>query len=163
MKARLLIVDDELHILKAAEFKFKRQGYHVDTAYDGVQAWEMLQANRPDMLVTDLQMPRMNGLELIQKIRNDERFRDIPAILLTAKGYEVDHEDIMSRLGVCDIVSKPFSPRDLCNRVGVALAKNEERQDADAVIGAPPVELVAGQTEEGCPSTTPFTGASDTR
>ena len=81
MSAQLLLVDDELHILKAAEFKFKRHGFHVETATDGQDAWEKMQVHRPDILITDLQMPRMNGLQLIQKLRDDERFQDLPIVL----------------------------------------------------------------------------------
>ena len=130
MTARLLLVDDELHILKAAEFKFKRQGYDVDVARDGQEAWEKVQANPPEMVVTDLQMPRMNGLQLIQHLRDDKRFRKLPAILLTAKGFELDHDDIISRLGVFEIISKPFSPRKLCKRVEMALTQRENESSA---------------------------------
>ncbi len=163
MPARLLIVDDELHILRAAEFKFKRQGYHVDCACDGVEAWEMFQANPPNMLITDLQMPRMNGLELVQLLRDDERFRDIPAILLTAKGFELDREDIKSRLNVFAIVSKPFSPRDLCKRVAEALSQCENQyQHAETEVAAPSADFVAGQPAEGGSSTATVNGTSDT-
>lgn len=124
MSTQLLLVDDELHILKAAEFKFKRQGYHVDCARDGQEAWEKVQTNRPDIVVTDLQMPRLNGLQLIQRLRDDVRFVDLPAILLTAKGFELDHDEILNRLDVFEIVSKPFSPRELCKRVELALAQS---------------------------------------
>jgi len=145
MPAHLLLADDELHILKAAEFKFNRQGYRVDCARDGQEAWDKVQADPPDMLVTDLQMPRMNGLQLIQRLRDDPRFRDLPAILLTAKGFELDHDDIISRLGVFEIVSKPFSPRDLCKRVEMALAESAgRRRPAEAPAAAPHLDFVAG-------------------
>ena len=154
MSAKLLLVDDELHILKAAEFKFKRQGYHVDCARDGQEAWEKVQANRPDMVVTDLQMPRLNGLQLIQRLRDDERFTDLPVILLTAKGFELDCDDITSRLSVFEIVSKPFSPRDLCKRVEMALAQGaNQRQHAELPSERPPVEFVADPTGELSPMT----------
>lgn len=152
MAANLLLVDDELHILKAAEFKFKRQGYHTDCARDGLEAWEKVQVNPPDMLVTDLQMPRMNGLQLIQRLRDDQRFRNLPAILLTAKGYELDHDDIISRLGVFEIVSKPFSPRDLCKRVEMALVQcADQRQYAEPPAAARPVDFAGGETGETSP------------
>ena len=136
MPAHLLLVDDELHILKAAEFKFKRQGYQVRCADDGQDAWEKIQADPPDILVTDLQMPRMTGLQLIKRLRDDQRFAELPAILLTAKGFELDREDIISRLGVFEIVSKPFSPRDLCKRVEMALApRDHHHPQADRATG----------------------------
>lgn len=132
MPAHLLLVDDELHILKAAEFKFRRQGYQVEIARDGLEAWNRVEANPPDMVVSDLQMPRMNGLQLIERLRGDERFRDLPTILLTAKGFELDHDDIISRLGVFEIVSKPFSPRDLCKRVEMALAQRNQARSLNS-------------------------------
>ena len=163
MATRLLLVDDELHILKAAEFKFKRQGYHVDCANDGQEAWEKVQANPPDLVVTDLQMPRMSGLELIEQLRKDERFVDLPAILLTAKGFELDHDDITSRLGVFEIVSKPFSPRELCLRVEAALAQcKQQRQPAESPAEAPQTDFVAGQTGDDSLAAAHLPGPSDT-
>ena len=94
-------------------------------------------------------MPHMNGLQLIQHLRDDERFCDLPVILLTAKGYELDNEDIMTRLGVFEIVSKPFSPRDLCKRVEAALAQHKSQcQQTEPPTTTPPADFVADQTDE---------------
>ena len=163
MSQRLLIVDDELHILKAAEFKFKRQGFDVDCARDGVHGWEMMQRKRPDLVITDLQMPRMNGLELIQQMQDDERFRDIPTILLTAKGYELDRDDITTRLGVYEIVFKPFSPRDLCKCVVEALAQCKDKPPhAEPATAATPAGFVTGQAGAESQSTTTLNCEADT-
>ena len=163
MAARLLLVDDELPILKAAESKFKRQDYHVDCAHDGQVDWEKVQANPPDIVVTDLQMSRMNGLELIQQLRNDERFVDLPVILLTAKGFELDYNDITSRLGVFEIVSKPFSPRDLTKRVEMALAQCEnQRQRSEPPAAAREADFVADRTGNDSLATAPLHGSSET-
>jgi DNA-binding response OmpR family regulator len=162
MTARLLLVDDELHILKAAEFKLKRRGYHVDCAQDGQEAWEKVQANPPNLVVTDLQMPRMDGLQLIGQLRDDERFVDLPAILLTAKGFELDHDDIISRLGVFEIISKPFSPRELCKRVEAAFAQYENQgQNTDPQTGVRQAGFDDGQTGEDSLATADLDGASD--
>jgi DNA-binding response OmpR family regulator len=117
MTQQVLLVDDELHILRAAEFKLKRQGYEVVCASDGEEAWERIQHHRPDVVVTDCQMPRLNGLELLERIRGCEGLADLPVLMVTAKGYELSR----SELNVFDIVSKPFSPRELCRRVEAAL------------------------------------------
>ena len=121
MLGRILLVDDELHILRAAEFKLKRQNYDVVCATDGEEAWDRIQEQRPDIMVTDLQMPRLNGIGLIERLRSTTEYADLPVIMLTAKGFEVSTDEIKIRLGVLDIITKPFSPRDLCKRLQLAL------------------------------------------
>ena len=69
MSAKVLLCDDEIHILRAAEFKLSRAGFDVRCATDGQEAWEAIERERPDLLITDFQMPRLNGLDLIQRIR----------------------------------------------------------------------------------------------
>ncbi len=120
MTQHILLVDDELHIRRAAEFKLKRQ-FNVACAEDGQEAWEMILEHRPDVLVTDLQMPRMNGIELIEHVRANEATADLPVILLTAKGFELQHDEVFLRLKVFQLVSKPFSPRELCKLVQMAI------------------------------------------
>lgn len=117
MSKRVLLCDDEPHILRAAEFKFKRSGYDVRCAGDGEEAWEMIQEEIPDVLVTDCQMPELNGLELVERIRANPLTAELPVIMLTAKGYElsgVEHDD---RYGLLTVIFKPFSPRELFERV----------------------------------------------
>ena len=131
MTHRIVLVDDELHIRRAAEFKLKKQ-FDVSCAEDGQEAWEMILKDRPDVLITDLQMPRMNGLELIERIRANGATADLPVILLTAKGFELAHEAVFDTLKVFQLVSKPFSPRELCKSVQVAIEDYESRQAAFA-------------------------------
>lgn len=128
MASRVLLVDDELHILRAAEFKLKRHGFDVMCACDGEDAWDQIQEHRPDIVVTDLQMPRLNGLGLIERLRNTPEFATLPVVMLTAKGFELSVEETMHKLGVLDIVNKPFSPRELCKRVQMALDEADRRQ-----------------------------------
>lgn len=108
---RILICDDEFPIAKAAGFKLAKCGYIVDTHPDGEAAWAAYEAVRPSLLVTDLQMPRLDGLSLIRRIR--ERDQELPIILLTAKGYEIDEAALKSEFGLFRLFSKPFSPREL--------------------------------------------------
>ena len=131
MSYRILLVDDELHIRRAAEFKLKRE-FEVSCAEDGQEAWEMILDARPDLLITDLQMPRMNGIELIERVRGNETTADLPVILLTAKGFELKHDEIFDKLNVFRLVSKPFSPRELCKLAHAALAGHDSRQAAFA-------------------------------
>ncbi len=110
---RILICDDELHVVRAVEYKFRPAGYQVDNASNPDNAWEAIQSNTPDMLVTDVRAGGRDGLDLVRRLREDERFSDLPVILLTDKGFEVECEKICETLGVLTVVPKPFSPREL--------------------------------------------------
>jgi CheY-like chemotaxis protein len=129
MSHRILLVDDELHIRRAAEFKLKRE-FEVSCAEDGQEAWEMIQQDCPDALVTDLQMPRMNGFELIQHVRATAATADLPVILLTAKGFELARDEVFNTLKVFRLLSKPFSPRELCKLVQMAIESHDSTQVA---------------------------------
>lgn len=122
MAKRVLLCDDEIHILRAAEFKIKRAGYSVRTAGDGEEAWLLIQDQIPDLLITDCQMPRLDGLGLVRRMREDGRTADVPVLMLTAKGYELSHEQLASELDVLAVIAKPFSPRELLKRVDSILA-----------------------------------------
>ncbi len=125
MTKRVLLCDDEIHILRAAEFKIKRAGYSVRTASDGEEAWQLLQDQIPDMVITDCQMPRLDGLGLVRRMREDPRTAGVPVLMLTAKGLELRHGDLASELGILEVVAKPFSPRELLARVDSILATEE--------------------------------------
>jgi len=115
MSKNILLCDDERHILRASEVKFHRAGFEVHCAGDGDEAWNML--TQPDahfdILITDYQMPRMDGLELIKRVRESAALSGMPVILLTAKGFELDREELEQRLNIQKLVVKPFSPREL--------------------------------------------------
>lgn len=115
--ANILLCDDEYPILRAAEFKLNRAGYNVICGNDGQEAWEIIQQRKPDLLVTDYQMPRMNGLELCKQVRSCAETSDLPIIMLTAKGFELSLDDIQREFGVIELLSKPFSPRELLQLV----------------------------------------------
>ncbi|HVX61687.1 MAG TPA: response regulator [Pirellulales bacterium] len=123
MSLRVLMCDDEIHILRAAEFKIARAGFDVRCAADGQEAWEAIQAERPDVLITDYQMPRMDGMQLIQRLRQEPALRDLPIVMLTAKGFEVSPQELAEKWGVLAVLSKPFSPRELLRLVESIAAK----------------------------------------
>jgi DNA-binding response OmpR family regulator len=125
MTKKVLLCDDEIHILRAAELKVSRAGHDVRIARDGEQAWRMILEDLPDVLVTDVQMPRCDGFELSRRIREDERTRELPILMLTAKGFELEQQELMERWGIVDIVAKPFSPRELVRRIDAVLAGSE--------------------------------------
>jgi DNA-binding response OmpR family regulator len=122
MTKRILLCDDELHILRAAEFKFKRAGYEVHCACDGQEGWEKIQRIRPDIVVTDCQMPRLSGLALAQRIRSTPTTADLPVIMLSAKGFELSPQELRANYGIRALMAKPFSPRELFARVEAVLA-----------------------------------------
>ena len=125
MSNRILLCDDELHILRAAEIKLSRAGYDVECAHDGQQAWEAIERQCPDLLITDCQMPRLDGLGLVRRIRECEQTRDLPVLMLTAKGFELAHRDIGEALGIKAILAKPFSPRELLKYATQVLTTGE--------------------------------------
>ncbi|HEX5103757.1 MAG TPA: response regulator [Pirellulaceae bacterium] len=125
MPHRILLCDDELHILRAAEFKFKRAGYDVVCACDGEEGWERVVERQPDIVVTDCQMPRLNGLQLAQRIRSTPQTSEIPVIMLTGKGFELSPEELREQFGIRCLMAKPFSPRELFARVEAVLAGEE--------------------------------------
>ena len=113
MLNKVLICDDDVHILKAAEFKLKRAGFDVQTAFDGEDAYETILRDRPDILVTDCQMPRLDGLGLARRIRSNDELAELPIVMLTAKGLELSAEELRRDLGIVAVLPKPFSPREL--------------------------------------------------
>jgi two-component system, OmpR family, alkaline phosphatase synthesis response regulator PhoP len=121
MTKRILLCDDEIHILRAAEFKLKKAGYDVQIASDGQEGWEAIQRQQPDILITDCQMPRMDGLALVRKVREAPETVDLPIFMLTAKGYELSHEELAKKWNVMAVIAKPFSPRELLQRVNDVL------------------------------------------
>ena len=126
MNEKILLCDDEIHIVNASKFKFQRAGYEVFTAADGEEAWPIIEAELPDLVVTDCQMPRLDGLGLVERIRTHEHTAQIPVIMLTAKGLELSSAETCKKYGISRIVHKPFSPRELLRRVEDLLAAREQ-------------------------------------
>ena len=113
MPGRILVVDDEPIVLDVLERYLTREGFTVDTVTDGVSALESIRAERPDLVLLDLMLPRMGGLEVFRRIAGPEA----PAvIMLSAKGDESDRV-LGLQLGADDYVAKPFSPREVVARV----------------------------------------------
>jgi len=113
---RVLVVDDEIHIVHVVAIKLRNNGYEVITATNGAEAFELVCSDKPDIVVTDFQMPVMTGLELVEKIRQNEETKDIPVILLTARNFAIEDRQ-KEELRICDCLSKPFSPKELLRSV----------------------------------------------
>jgi CheY-like chemotaxis protein len=116
MANKVLVADDEIHIIHVVAIKLRNNGYEVIAANNGAEAYDLACREKPDIVVTDYQMPVMTGLELIAKLRTDERTKEIPVILLTARAFAVSQEQQES-LGVASCLSKPFSPKELLKTI----------------------------------------------
>ncbi len=116
MSFKAVMVDDEPHIRRVAELALRATGCAVRTACNGEQALELIRAECPDILVSDVQMPKMDGLQLVSALRMDPATQQLPIILLTAKGFELQQADGL-QVDTCDIMCKPFSPAALSRRV----------------------------------------------
>jgi two-component system alkaline phosphatase synthesis response regulator PhoP len=117
----ILVADDETHILHVVSLKHRNAGFNVLTARDGQEALELAQQEHPDLIITDYHMPQLSGLELCQRLKQDPSTRDIPAIMLTARGYHLEPHDTQES-GILRMLSKPFSPRQLLTTVNEMLS-----------------------------------------
>jgi two-component system alkaline phosphatase synthesis response regulator PhoP len=121
-KPKILIVDDERYILHILDFSLGAEGFEVITAADGEQAVERSKADHPDLIVLDIMMPKMDGFEACRRIKSDPDTCDIPVIMLTAKGREVDKKR-GREVGAEEYLTKPFSPAKLIERVQIVLGE----------------------------------------
>lgn len=124
MAHKVLVADDELHIIHVVAIKLRNNGYEVIAASNGAEAYELACREKPDIVVTDYQMPLMTGIELIEKMREDERTKDIPVVLLTARSFAITQE-MQETLGVSECLSKPFSPKELLKTIQDILHRRE--------------------------------------
>jgi two-component system alkaline phosphatase synthesis response regulator PhoP len=113
---KVLVVDDEVHIIHVVAIKLRNNGYEVISAEDGSTAYKMACEEKPDIIVTDFQMPVMTGLELVEKLRANEATKGTPVIMLTARGFAIE-DDQRETLGISDFLSKPFSPKELLRSI----------------------------------------------
>jgi CheY-like chemotaxis protein len=120
----VLVVDDEIHIVHIVAIKLRNNGYEVISADNGAEALELALRERPDIVVTDYQMPVMTGLELVEKLREHDQTKDIPVIMLTARSFAIEQEK-QEALQISGCLSKPFSPRELLGDVEDILYQKE--------------------------------------
>ena len=122
---RILIVDDEPNIVLALELLMKREGYTVQSVDDGQKAFDAVREFRPDLILLDIMMPKMDGYEVCQRIRADASLKDISIIMLTAKGREVEREKGLA-LGADYYVTKPFSTREVMMMIKEVLSSRPD-------------------------------------
>lgn len=110
---KALIAEDNAALRRVIGFTLRGRGFDVTAAADGAIAWESAEHEAFDLLVTDQQMPNMNGLDLVARLRDSTTNRDTPVILLTAKGLELEIDQVREQYGVDSMLHKPFSPAQL--------------------------------------------------
>jgi two-component system response regulator VicR len=115
MPKKILVVDDEPDIVKLAKTKLVSEGFDVVVAYNGEEALEKVSVENPDLIILDVMMPRMDGWEVARRLRSMEATRDIPIMMLTARGLGEKPEEGLAR--VDEYFAKPFSPRELAKVV----------------------------------------------
>ncbi len=120
----ILVADDEAHITHVVALKLRNAGFEVLTACDGEEAFELATSRKPNLIITDLQMPYLNGLELCMRLRKTQATSTIPAIMLTARGHALAEADL-ERTNIRAVLSKPFSPRAILGEVQRMLAGDE--------------------------------------
>jgi two-component system alkaline phosphatase synthesis response regulator PhoP len=132
-KKTILVVDDEEDILELVKYNLTRDGYHVLCAATGEEAINTARRNLPDLIILDLLLPGIDGLEVCKLLKNDPKTEYIPIIMLTAKGEEAD---VVSGLeiGADDYITKPFSPKVLTARVRTVLRRKAHKSDMAETI-----------------------------
>lgn len=115
-EGKILVVDDEVYILHILDFSLGAEGFDVITATDGEEALAKAQREKPDLIILDVMMPRLDGYETCRRLKSDPGTKDIPVLLLTARGRDEDRQRGIES-GADDYITKPFSPNKLINRV----------------------------------------------
>ncbi len=140
MNQKIYIVEDEPDIRETLKYNFSNEGFKVFTAPDGEEALSNIKKVLPDVLILDLMLPGVSGLDVCKSIRTDDDIRDMSIIMLTAKGEEIDRV-IGFELGADDYVTKPFSVRELILRVKVLLKKQRESLVENKLVTFGPIRI----------------------
>ncbi len=127
MPARILVAEDEPHIVECLAFLLNREGYEMNSVNDGLAALESLKQAPPDLLILDVMLPEMNGFDVLRRVRERPETRELPVLVLTAKGQDADRARILA-LGANEFITKPFSNSELIRCI---------RRMIDAEAGAP--------------------------
>lgn len=146
MAAQVLLVDDEPGLREAVQAYLEDSGFNVDVASNATQGWELVQQKHPDLVITDIMMPKVDGYQFLKQLREDPRFKAMPVVFLTARGMTTDR--IQGYQAGCDAyLSKPFDPDEL-----VAIVENLlERREASKGTGdgeTPDITELASQIAE---------------
>lgn len=125
LRARILVVEDDKDIVELVRYNLEKDGYQVTACSDGATGLAQIRKSPPDLLLLDLMLPKLSGLEICKEIRRDDRLGRLPILMLTARGEEADRI-VGLELGADDYVTKPFSPRELVARVKALLRRVQQ-------------------------------------
>jgi phosphate regulon transcriptional regulator PhoB len=130
---KILVVDDEPDIVELASYNLTKEGFDVSSASDGEEALNKIRSGNFDLVILDLMLPGIQGMEICRILRNDPRTQHLPVIMLTAKGEEIDRI-LGLEIGADDYMTKPFSPRELAARIRAILRRFNEKPAKEKVI-----------------------------
>ena len=133
IKKRILVIEDDRDIVELVRYNLEKDGYQVATATDGAIGMAQVKKSPPDLLVLDLMLPKLSGLEICKEIRRDAALNRLPILILTARGEEADRV-VGLELGADDYVTKPFSPREFVARVKALLRRVEPAAASEKLI-----------------------------
>ena len=146
MRPRIVIIEDEKDIVELVRYNFRQEGFEVESFTRGGDGLEYLRRHSASLVILDILLPDLDGLEICKRMRADERLKSVPVIFLTAKGEEIDRV-LGLEIGADDYVVKPFSPRELVARVKAVLRRQERVAEPAEVLEAGDLRLDA-RTQE---------------
>ncbi len=132
-KTKICIVEDDEDILQLLSYNLRAAGFEMTTSQDGYEALTLIKQGPPDIILLDLMLPGLDGLEVCKELKRNSETRNIPVIMLTARGEEVDRI-VGLELGADDYVVKPFSPRELILRIRAVLRRFAPQQDSEPAV-----------------------------
>lgn len=144
MKEKILLVDDEKDIVKLLEYNLKKEGFRTISASDGAEALGKAAKEHPDLIILDLMIPEVDGLEVCKTLKKEPHTACLPVIMLTAKAQEAD-KIVGLELGADDYVTKPFSPRELIARVKAVLRRSHEKEKLPEILNIGELSLDFGK------------------
>jgi phosphate regulon transcriptional regulator PhoB len=130
---RVLLIEDDRDIVELVRYNLEREGFQVDSATDGTTGLAQIRKTPPDILLLDLMLPKLSGLDICKEIRRDQSLNRLPILMLTARGEEADRV-VGLEMGADDYVTKPFSPRELGARVKALLRRTEPAGETPRMI-----------------------------
>ncbi len=140
----VLIIDDEKDIVEAISYNLEKEGYKVSKSYDGLNGFEAIQKKMPDIVILDLMLPGMTGIEICKAMKANTKTSSIPVIMLTAKGEETD-KIVGLEVGADDYMTKPFSIRELAARIKTVLKRYGKKEEPKAILKFPNLEIDSEQ------------------
>jgi phosphate regulon transcriptional regulator PhoB len=152
---RVLLIEDDRDIVELVRYNLEREGFQVAAASDGATGLAQVRKTPPDLLLLDLMLPKLSGLEICKEIRRDQSLNRLPILMLTARGEEADRV-VGLEMGADDYVTKPFSPRELGARVKALLRRTEPASESPRVIEAQGLTIDPSSyrvTHDGAPVT----------